>query len=164
MNRICYEILAGTRFPGYENGRRRRRHPLDRIIDFRHRFTGTDYPLPVYIIRADKEFFLIKPSGPDGLMDYIFQFILFKRFGDIIEGALLQSVHCRGNSTVSGDDNNRGRRIFMNHPLEETHAVELRHSQISHDDLHAAALENLQGLDTVRCRGHVIAFLIQQGL
>ena len=55
VNRIGYEIFAGARFPRYEHGCRRRRHSLDRIIDFQHGFTGTDYSLPVYIIGADEE-------------------------------------------------------------------------------------------------------------
>src|SRR5208337_2713638 len=66
VNCICYEILACARFPRYEHSCRRRRHSFDRIIYFQHRLTGTDYPLPVNIIGADEQFFLVEPSGPDG--------------------------------------------------------------------------------------------------
>ncbi len=133
------------------------------VADLGHAAALPDDPVGIGIAGRRREVAVAELPGLDRLQDDRLQIILFEGFGEVIEGPLLQGVHGVRHGAVGGEDDDGQGGIVLRDPVEETHAVEPRHLEVRGDGSDLLLPEDLQGLQAVRGRDHLITLLFQHG-
>ena len=145
VERAGHELLARAALARDEHRRGRVGHALEDRVELRDALRRAD-DAEARARRGGRRIGAAELAGLERLRDDLAHLVLVEWLGDEVERAALEGLDGGVDRPVRGDEDDGQLRLDLERPLEERHAVDLRHLEVGDDEIDVVLAEQVQPL------------------